>query len=169
MSNKKNLVMDNGEKISILIELSDVIGFMSCHSVVAFISRENIQLIYELFDSQPKNDSGDPDNSYIYGEMRFNFNKETNELEEVLLFPVYENDPEDDGLDGLVNGDFIRIDTMFSDKMIKRIWSFYEKNKNVCKEKDGEYRLWKVQKEDIFINVIKREVELIPVDEFIDQ
>lgn len=163
-------VMDNGEKISVMIELSDVIGFMSCHSVIGFISRENVQLMYELFDAQPKNDDYDPDDSYINGEIRFNFNKETNELEEVLLFPVYENkyDPEDDD-DGLRNGDFIRIDNMFSDPMIKRIWSFYEKNTNAAKEKDSESRLWEVQIETIFINIIKREFELIPADEFIDQ
>ena len=162
--------MSNEEKISMMIELADAIGFMSCHSVIGFISRENVQLIYELFDTQPKNDDYELDNSYISGEMRFNFNKETNELEEVLLFPVYENknDPEDDD-DGLRNGDFIRIDNLFSDLMIKRIWSFYEKNMNAGKEKDSESRLWKVQRENIFINIIKRELELIPADEFIDQ
>lgn len=163
MSNK---VMNSEEKISILIELSDVVGFISCHSVIGFISKENVQLIYELFDTQPKNDNYDPDDSYISGEIRFNFSKETNELEEVLLFPVYEDAPEDYGLK---NGDFIRINNLFSDSMIKRIWSFYEKNTNAGKEKDSESRLWEVPREDIFINIIKREYELIPADEFIDQ
>lgn len=141
--------MSNEEKISILMELSDVIEFNSCHSVVASVSKENVQLIYELFDAQPKNDDYELYDSYISGEIRFNFNKDTNEIEEVLLFPVYENDPEDD--DGVRNGDFIRIDNMFYDSMIRRIWSFYAKNINAGK----------VQKENTFINVTKREVDVV--------
>ena len=141
--------MSKEEKISILMELSDVVEFNSCHSVVAFVSKENVQLIYELFDAQPKNDDYELDDSYISGEIRFNFNKDTNEIEEVLLFPVYENDPE--GIKGVDNGDFIRIDNMFSDSMIRRIWSFYAKNINAGK----------VQKENTFINVRRREVDVV--------
>lgn len=67
------------------------------------ISREDTRKMYEEIRKWPINDNSEYDDSYVSGELQFIFDKGTDHLTEVLLFPVYEDENEEE----FFNGDFI--------------------------------------------------------------
>ncbi len=79
-------------------------------TVTAEIDKEIVTEIFKEEGATPKNDNLEPDSSYIVGEVQFNFDIETNELCEILLFPSYKDE---DG--SIVNGDFINVSDLFVD------------------------------------------------------
>ena len=85
-------------------ELEEVITETSVNTVCVLISKEDVKALFEANGAVPKNDALEPDDSYVEGEIQFNYDKEDNSLSEVLVFPTYE---EEDG--SLVNGDFIDV------------------------------------------------------------
>ncbi len=68
------------------------------------IAKDTMRQFYDIVHEIPCNGCGEPDESYVCGEIQFIFEKGTDNLAEILLFPVYEEEG-----DGLVNGDFIRL------------------------------------------------------------
>ncbi len=80
-------------------------------TVTAEIDKEIVTEIFKEEGATPKNDNLEPDDSYIVGEIQFNFDVETNELCEILLFPSY-----NDENGGIVNGDFINVSDLFADR-----------------------------------------------------
>lgn len=61
-------------------------------------TKEEVKYLYDMVQKVPCNNKGEEDDSYIYGEVQFFFNKKTEILEEILLYPVYNKDDE------IVNG-----------------------------------------------------------------
>ena len=80
-------------------------------TVTAEINKEITAEIFKEEGAIPKNENLEPDDSYIVGELQFNFDIKTKELCEILLFPSYEDE---DG--GIVNGDFINVSDLFADR-----------------------------------------------------
>ncbi len=80
----------------------------------AHLEKEQVAELFKDSSGIPKNDALEPDDAYTKGEIQFNFSKETEDLEEVLVFPIYEYD------DSEINGDFIPapdyIITRFADE-----------------------------------------------------
>lgn len=79
-----------------------IIGKLSSDEVYARITKEELKSIYDSVNEIPCNDDYEEDENYIEGEIQFMFNPETEELEEIQIFPVYKSDE-----DEYVNGDFI--------------------------------------------------------------
>ena len=67
------------------------------------ISKEDTIQLFKDAGETPCNEEGDPDKDYVYGELQFHFAKNTDDVTEILLFPVYEDEGE------VYNGDFINI------------------------------------------------------------
>ena len=88
--------------MTIKMEFDQIITELSSNEVFCSVTKEEVKYLFDLKHEVPKNDEGEEDDSYVSGEVQFMFNKETDELEEILLFPVYE-----DGEGGYVNGEFI--------------------------------------------------------------
>lgn len=82
---------------------TDLISF---DTVYAEISKEQVKEIFDNAGAVPKNESLEPDGSYVSGEIQFNFDKDTDKLTEILVFPVY-MDPDDSNNQCQLNGDFI--------------------------------------------------------------
>lgn len=73
------------------------------------ISDEDTMQLFEDAGVTPCNEEGDPDEDYVYGELQFHFAKNTDDITEILLFPVYEDEGE------VYNGDFINITNTIMD------------------------------------------------------
>ncbi len=81
-------------------EVSEVVtDLANTNEVYVKISADDLKQIYDDVGEIPVNDEGDEDDSYTEGEIQFVFDKH-NHLDEILVFPVYEDD-------GAVNGDYI--------------------------------------------------------------
>lgn len=76
-----------------------------CDEVNARISKEDLKALYDDAHCIPCNEDGKEDDTYIEGEIQFLFNKDTDVVDEILAFPVYEEN------EGIVNGDFIDVTT----------------------------------------------------------
>ncbi len=73
----------------VFVEMIDT--FNSMNTVYYEISTALLKALFDDAGEQPKNDILVADDSYIKGEVQYNFSKE-GELEEVLLLPVYTNE-----------------------------------------------------------------------------
>ena len=80
-------------------------------TVTAEIGKEITAEIFKEEGINPKNENSELDDSYVVGELQFNFDIKTKELCEILLFPSYENGDGD-----IVNGDFINVFDLFADR-----------------------------------------------------
>ena len=67
------------------------------------ISKEDTIQLFKDAGETPCNEEGDPDEDYVNGELQFHFAKNTDDVTEILLFPVYEDDGD------MYNGDFINL------------------------------------------------------------
>ena len=65
------------------------------------ISKEYTKDLFNEAGEIPYNSYGDKDESYIKGDIQYIFEKGTTNLDEILLFPVYEEE------DSFINGEFI--------------------------------------------------------------
>ena len=84
-------------------EIEDVVTDLDdVDEVYVEVSKDITKQLFENARETPVNQDGEEDDSYVSGEIQFIFAKGTDNLVEILLFPVYEDD---DG--GLINGDFI--------------------------------------------------------------
>ncbi len=79
----------------------------SCNMALAALTKEEVTAIFAGAGEQPKNSNMEPDDSYVSGEVQYIFDKEDNSLNEVLIYPCYEED------DSLTNGDFINAPDSF--------------------------------------------------------
>ena len=82
----------------------------SCNTVLAELSKEETAKIFSDTGMQAKNAAMEPDDTFVSGEVHYVFDKENNTLDEVLIYPTYEED------DSLINGDFIEAPDPFWDK-----------------------------------------------------
>ena len=88
--------------MSIEYEISEVnMELESSDQVYVEIPRETTSKIFKEKGQKPINAYSEEDDSYVSGELQFIFEKETDNLQELLLAPVYKED------DGFTNGDFI--------------------------------------------------------------
>jgi len=88
------------------------------------VSKEKTEAIYKAFSENPINPEGEPDDSYVEGDLQFHFDSESGELQEILLLPVY-----DDG-EGFADGDFISLDDdYFEDGVLEAVTDQYNKLK----------------------------------------
>ena len=84
------------------MKFSDVIDELeSCTMVTATLTREETEEIFKRKNRTPMNENIEPDDSYTQGEIQFLFEKDMSDVQEVLVYPVYEYE------DSIVNGDFI--------------------------------------------------------------
>ena len=100
------------------------------NQVYVQLSREDTEKIFKDMDSIPKNEYNESDDSFTKGEMQFIFSKDGN-LEEILVFPVYE----DTDCDAMTNGDFINAPNYIYESkelinFIKSILDFNQKLNN---------------------------------------
>lgn len=79
----------------------DAITETSINTILAKITKEEVKEIFIAANCQPKNSALEPDDSYISGELQYNFDKETGSLIEILVFPIYSIG------ESIENGDFI--------------------------------------------------------------
>lgn len=82
------------------LKFSDVME-TSVITVCAELSKVQTRELFAAVWATPYNDLYEPDENYIGGELQFNFDKETKELTEVLLFPIYGTE------DNKLCGDFV--------------------------------------------------------------
>ncbi len=75
----------------------------SSDTVYLTVSKENTSNIFQSEGEFPRNNEGDEDWTFIAGDLQVMFTRGTDNLEEALLFPVYE-----DG-EALENGDFTDV------------------------------------------------------------
>ena len=87
-----------------------ILDMNSCNIVLAQLSKEETAKVFADARKQPKNDAMEPDDTFVSGEVHYVFDKENGALDEVLIYPTYEED------DSLVNGDFIEAPESFWDK-----------------------------------------------------
>ena len=89
------------------INITDIRIRPSFDEVYIEISKETTKSLFHEVGSVPYNDGGSdtPDESYVLGELQFVFDKDTNNIREILLFPVYFDTEEDQ----YQNGDFVNI------------------------------------------------------------
>lgn len=88
----------------------DVLEMNSCNIVLAKLSKEETAKVFADARKQPKNAEIEPDDTFVSGEVHYVFDKENSTLDEVLIYPTYEED------DSLINGDFIEAPDSFWDK-----------------------------------------------------
>ena len=85
------------------MKFSEVIDELeSCTMVCAEISKEELKDVFERKNRAPRNEDLEEDDSYVAGEVQYLFEKDMSDVQEVLVYPVY-----DDGEGGFINGDFI--------------------------------------------------------------
>ena len=66
------------------------------------IEPEVVETLFREANTEPVNDEGYEDGTFVGGEIQFIFEKGTDEIDEILVFPVYSADE-----DEFINGDFI--------------------------------------------------------------
>lgn len=101
-----------------IMELNDVNDeFDSMTSVYMKIPKEALAKIYSDAREVPKDDCLEQNDDYIFGEVEYNFEKDTFELQEVLIRPVYSDE---DG--GEIAGDFINTpDSFVADDVVAAV------------------------------------------------
>jgi hypothetical protein len=100
--------------------------------VAADISEEDVRLVYDTVNKSPQREDGTEDDSYIFGEIHFVFNKdECNTIRGITLVPVY-TEIEDD-IEDTVCGKPIGVTDLLS-KYISTAWEYYKSNKDDNKE-----------------------------------
>lgn len=75
------------------------VGELDHPEIYARISKEATKRFFELDNVPPTNCDAVKDDSYIEGEVQFIFNADGKNLDEILIFPVYEDEE-----GGLING-----------------------------------------------------------------
>lgn len=92
--------------------------------VYASISREAVKAFFEEAGVTPLNIDDEPDDSYVEGEVQFIFNMDGDGLNEILIFPVYEDE------DGFTNGsEFVSAPDW--------MWAYEEDAKKELEECEG--------------------------------
>ena len=85
--------------------------FADSDQVYVEISKENISEIFSDANEIPRDDMGEENHDFSSGELQFIFDKDEDTLQEILAFPVYEQD------DDIVNGEsFINIIDRINDE-----------------------------------------------------
>lgn len=87
------------------INITDVRIGQCFDTVYIELSKETTKSLFHEVGSAPYNDGDTPDESYVLGELQFEFDKDTIFIKEILLFPIYFNTEED----VYQNGDFVNI------------------------------------------------------------
>lgn len=87
------------------INITDVRIGQCFDTVYIELSKETTKSLFHEVGSAPYNDGDTPDESYVLGELQFEFDKDTIFIKEILLFPVYFDAEED----VYQNGDFVNI------------------------------------------------------------
>lgn len=81
-------------------------------TVYADISKEDVTKLFKHELKTPMNENREPDTSYTCGEIQFLFNDSNLSLNQVLVFPSYEDENGD-----ITNGDFIDMTEYFYDEV----------------------------------------------------
>ena len=110
------------------MNFTEVIDFSERLTVCAEISKEDTKRIFEENRETPKNDALEADDSFVNGELQFNFDEAGENLEEVLLFPTYEFED-----DSITNGDFIGVTDQFSGELPRVLEFLGDYRKECCK------------------------------------
>ena len=86
----------------------------SSDTVYLALSKEDTSNIFQSEGELPRNNEGDEDWTFIAGDLQLMFTRGTDNLEEALLFPVYEDE---DG-EALEDGDFTDVTTNVTQEVI---------------------------------------------------
>lgn len=74
-----------------------------CDTVYVSLDKDTTAQMFKDRKSTPCNNNGKPDKEYVEGELQYNIAKDSDDILEILLFPVYKG-----AADGeYKNGDFI--------------------------------------------------------------
>lgn len=85
-----------------MLKFTEVITELnSCNSACAEITRDEVSKIFADRRATPKDNNLEENDSFVSGEIQYVFSKDMSTLDEVLVYPVYDNDG------CLENGDFI--------------------------------------------------------------
>ena len=155
-----------------------IITETSVYTITGIITKELTAEIFERENELPRNNELDEDWTFKEGEVQFNFDKDTMDCTEILLFPVYEDE---DGNSANV-GDFIHVDDFdnFIDevkKLLKAELSAYSQNKVLIRtESDYGGMTVDAYRSDNIVKTMKEMVladiedvgENFDMDEFID-
>lgn len=104
-----------------IMTLNDIVDeFDSMTSVYMKIPKEALAKIYSNAREVPKDDCLVQNDDYIFGEVEYDFEKDTFELQGVLVRPVY---GDEDG--GEIAGDFIDApDSFVADDVVKAVYEY---------------------------------------------
>ncbi len=85
--------------------------FMSCNTAFIKVDKDFVKKYFEEAGKKVINEHNKEDNTYVCGDLQFSYDKDTEDVTEVLLFPTYY----DDNL-GYYNGeDFIDLTDKYSE------------------------------------------------------